>query len=150
MPTERMQKRIDRLLDQAEQAADGGDWRLVVDLGRQVLALEDSNEDARALISAAERMGSSTALTPPLVATSVPMPDAPTSFANGRYVVRKFLGEGGKKKVYLAHDGLLDRDVAFALIKTAGLDEVGRERIPTHQHPAGRSVLAHRALPPVA
>ena len=28
----------------------------------------------------------------------------PTSFANGRYQVKKFLGEGGKKKVYLAHD----------------------------------------------
>ncbi len=40
----------------------------------------------------------------------------PTSFANGRYEVKRFLGEGGKKKVYLAHDTLLDRDVAFALI----------------------------------
>ncbi len=47
----------------------------------------------------------------------------PTSFAEGRYEVRKFLGEGGKKKVYLAHDTLLDREVAFALIKTEGLDE---------------------------
>jgi uncharacterized membrane protein YvbJ len=26
----------------------------------------------------------------------------PTSLANGRYQVKKFLGEGGKKKVYLA------------------------------------------------
>jgi eukaryotic-like serine/threonine-protein kinase len=42
----------------------------------------------------------------------------PTSVANGRYHVRKSLGEGGKKKVYLAHDTVLDRDVAFALIKT--------------------------------
>ncbi|HEY98373.1 MAG TPA: zinc-ribbon domain-containing protein, partial [Dehalococcoidia bacterium] len=47
----------------------------------------------------------------------------PTSFADGRYQVEKFLGEGGKKKVYLAHDTLLDRDVAFALIKTENLDE---------------------------
>jgi len=37
--------------------------------------------------------------------------------------VKKFLGEGGKKKVYLAHDTLLDRDAAFVLIKTEGLDE---------------------------
>ena len=42
----------------------------------------------------------------------------PTSFTGGRYQVKKFLGEGGKKKVYLAHDTLLDRDVDFALIKT--------------------------------
>jgi hypothetical protein len=41
----------------------------------------------------------------------------PTSFTRGRYQVKKFLGEGGKKKVYLVHDSLLDRDVAFALIK---------------------------------
>ncbi|MCH8939620.1 MAG: hypothetical protein IIC27_00650, partial [Chloroflexi bacterium] len=27
----------------------------------------------------------------------------PTSFADGRYKVSKFLGEGGKKKVFLGH-----------------------------------------------
>src|SRR4030042_6978501 len=48
--------------------------------------------------------------------TKQPSPQ-PTSFAGGRYQVKKFLGEGGKKKVYLAHDTVLDRDVAFALIK---------------------------------
>jgi serine/threonine protein kinase/tetratricopeptide (TPR) repeat protein len=53
----------------------------------------------------------------------------PASFANGRYQVKKFLGEGGKKKVYLAHDSTLDRDVAFALIKTEKLDEAGRTRV---------------------
>lgn len=51
-------------------------------------------------------------------------PPMPTSFAGGRYQVKKFLGEGGKKKVYLAHDTVLDRDVAFALIKTKKLDEL--------------------------
>ena len=53
----------------------------------------------------------------------------PTSFVNGRYEVRRFLGEGGKKIVYLAHDTTLDRDVAFALIKTEGLDDASRQRI---------------------
>ena len=56
-------------------------------------------------------------------------PQEPTSFADGRYVVNRFLGEGGKKKVYLAHDDLLDRDIAFALIKSEGLDAISRERI---------------------
>jgi hypothetical protein len=42
--------------------------------------------------------------------------------------VRRFLGEGGKKKVYVAHDAQLDRDVAFAVIKTEGLDEAARPR----------------------
>ena len=47
----------------------------------------------------------------------------PTSFASGRYQVKRFLGEGGKKKVYLAHDTNLDRDVAFALIKTETISQ---------------------------
>ena len=55
--------------------------------------------------------------------------EEPTSFANGRYQVKKRLGEGGKKKVYLAHDTRLDRDVAIYLIKTEKLDETGRIRI---------------------
>ena len=53
----------------------------------------------------------------------------PTFFAGGRYKVIKFLGEGGRKKVYLAHDETPDRDVSFALIKTEGLDEDARKRI---------------------
>jgi len=57
-----------------------------------------------------------------------PSPE-PTSFANGRYQVKKLLGEGGKKKVYLTHDTVLDRDVAFALIKTENLDEDARKRV---------------------
>ncbi|MCH7653777.1 MAG: protein kinase, partial [Chloroflexi bacterium] len=61
-----------------------------------------------------------------------------TSFAEGRYVVKRFLGEGGKKKVYLAHDELLDRDIAFALIKLEGLDDVGRERITREAQAMGR------------
>jgi hypothetical protein len=58
-----------------------------------------------------------------------PAPAVPATFANGRYRGKKFLGEGGKKRVYLADDTLLDRDVAFALIKTDGLDDAGRDRI---------------------
>ncbi len=59
----------------------------------------------------------------------VPPPSVPTSFANGRYQVKKFLGKGGKKKVYLAHDTVLDWDVTFALIKTEKLDETARAGI---------------------
>jgi len=62
----------------------------------------------------------------------------PTSFANGRYTVKRFLGEGGKKKVYLVHDASLDRDVAFALIKTEGLDAAARERITREAQAMGR------------
>ena len=62
----------------------------------------------------------------------------PRSFAGGRYEVRKFLGEGGKKKAYLAHDTVLDRDVAFALIKTEGLDETARTRVAREAQAMGR------------
>ena len=61
--------------------------------------------------------------------TTKPSIAQPASFAGGRYQVKKFLGEGGKKKVYLAHDTTLGRDIAFALIKTEKLDEVARTRI---------------------
>ncbi len=63
------------------------------------------------------------------LSTANPTVSTPTSFAHGRYQVKKMLGEGGKKKVYLAHDTLLDRDIAIYLIKTEKLDETGRTRI---------------------
>ena len=40
MATERIQRRIDRLLDQVEEAADQEDWEAVRRLSRQVLALD--------------------------------------------------------------------------------------------------------------
>jgi hypothetical protein len=66
------------------------------------------------------------------------IPPIPTSFAGGRYQVKKFLGEGGKKKVYLAHDRVLDRDVAFALIKTEKLDDANRKRFSREAQVMGR------------
>jgi serine/threonine protein kinase/class 3 adenylate cyclase len=62
----------------------------------------------------------------------------PSSFASGRYQVRKFLGEGGRKRVYLAHDQKLDRDVAFAVIKTEGLDVDGLARVQREAQAMGR------------
>src|SRR3990170_1373065 len=54
--------------------------------------------------------------------TPQPSPALPAAFVGGRYQVQRFLGEGGRKRVYLAHDDRLDRDVAIAVIKTEGLD----------------------------
>ena len=62
----------------------------------------------------------------------------PTAFAAGRYQVKRFLGEGGKKRVYLAHDTRLDRDVAFSLIKTEGLDASGLARVRREAQAMGR------------
>ena len=62
----------------------------------------------------------------------------PRSFAAGRYQVRRFLGEGAKKRVYLANDSRLERDVAIAVIKTEGLDETGRARVQREARAMGR------------
>ena len=65
----------------------------------------------------------------PRTPTPEPAPALPASFADGRYQVQRFLGEGAKKRVYLAHDSRLDRDVAVALIKSEGLSEEGVARM---------------------
>jgi hypothetical protein len=63
---------------------------------------------------------------------------APSSLASGRYRIGRFLGEGAKKRVYLAHDALLDRDVALALLKTEGLDAAGIARVRREAQSMGR------------
>jgi len=188
--SERIQRRIERLLERADEAISVFDWTTVRESALAVLALDPSNVDAKAFLRAAEerlaataaagRMpappvasplpegegqgegqpehqhhpeqplagaGESPALPGPAVAPSVgarfiepaaQTPFVPSAFANGRYTVKRFLGEGGKKQVYLAHDTLLDRDVAFALIKTEGLDDTGRDRITREAQAMGR------------
>ena len=129
-------------------------WESVRDCSQAILAFDSENRDAAAFLTAAERaLGSSAAplsmstqSSPPLLLpptpTSAPGPALPSaeyaSFASGRYQVKHLLGEGGKKKVYLAHDTLLDREVAFALIKTEGLDETSRPRITREAQAMGR------------
>ncbi len=141
MPSERVQRQIDRLLDQGEAAAAEEDWERVADCARKVLAVDAGNEDAAAFLSMAEGQGS----VPPhetqkhaSSSSGAPAPPLPASFASGRYAVRSFLGEGGRKRVYLAHDGKLDRDVAFAAIKTDGLDADGVTRISREAQAMGR------------
>ena len=67
-------------------------------------------------------------------------PDSPEArFLCGRPLSgQKLLGEGGKKRVYLVHDSVLDRDVAFAQIKTEKLDEDARTRIKREAQAMGR------------
>jgi len=141
MASERIQRQIDRLLDEAEQAFVERDWGAVRQRAQDVLRLDASNTDAQTFLSSSEQDP-----VEPIVPTqsnaliSAPptSPPLPTSFASGRYEVRQFLGEGGKKLVYLAHDTTLDRDVAFALIKTDGLDDAGRTRISREAQTMGR------------
>jgi class 3 adenylate cyclase len=60
------------------------------------------------------------------LAKSVSLPGA---IGGGRYQIERFLGEGGRKRVFLASDTRLDRQVAIAVIKTEGLDEAGLARV---------------------
>ena len=78
------------------------------------------------------------AASPTRTPTPAPSLALPSSFAGGRYQVQRFLGEGGRKRVYLAHDSKLDRDVAIAVIKTEGLDEAGLERVHREAQAMGR------------
>ena len=143
MASERLQRRIERLLDQIDEAEAQGKWESVRNLALDVLEVDSENPEAIAYLGAAERRldlvpGGTGDPTPSPPVTTEQEEATPSSFANGRYQVNKFLGEGGKKKVYLAHDTLLDREVAFALIKTEGLDEAGRTRISREAQAMGR------------
>jgi hypothetical protein len=153
MTSDRVQRRIDGLLDQAEEAVDARDWNAANEIALSVLAVDPENGDALAFQAmAAPHVGGgvtdSSVIGPPLPAgegrgegertpanpahskaSGHDAPQKPTSFANGRYDIREFLGEGGKKRVYFAHGALLDREVEFALIKAEGFDETSRTRV---------------------
>ncbi len=135
MVSERIQRRIDALLDEVDEAVASADWAAVREKCDTVLRLDPDNSDARAYLDAAERdTGVATAVAtssssdgpPPL---TIPSPPLPAAFVNGRYRVLRFLGEGGRKRVYLAKDERLGREIAFGVIKTQGLDGQGRERV---------------------
>ncbi|MCH7642200.1 MAG: serine/threonine protein kinase, partial [Chloroflexi bacterium] len=166
MPSDRVRRRIERLLDQAEEAVETLDWPRAREVAGSVLAVDPDNDDARSFLAMAEHnlddassrpvplpareAGGELAGTPLLPVRKGREPalpgkgeggqrdPIPTSFADDRYQVSKFLGEGGKKRVYLAHDTLLDRDVAFALIKTEGFDDTARSRITREAQAMGR------------
>src|SRR6266508_288606 len=98
MPSERVQRQIDRLLDEAEAAVAEGDWALVLARSQQALILDPENADAQAFLAAAERgLGvdaPAASRSEPALPSSAEAP--PASFAGGRYTVKRFLGEGGK------------------------------------------------------
>lgn len=101
MTSERVQRQIDRFLDEAEEAMGVSDWARVRDRSENALRLDPENADAMAFLAAADRdggIGEAQAQPAPAQAPPpVPAPQ-PTSFVNGRYEVRRFPGEGGKKQ----------------------------------------------------
>jgi len=67
-----------------------------------------------------------------------PAPPLPATLGDGRYHVKRFLGEGARKRVYLARDTSLDSDVAVAVVKTEGLDADGLTRVRREAQAMGR------------
>src|SRR5262245_32440200 len=105
MVSERIQRQIERLLDEAGAALGTGDWETIRLRSEAVLTLDPENADAAAYLQAVERATGRPGPASPAPeerAPAVPaaVDSAPTSFAGGRYEVEKYLGEGGKKKVY--------------------------------------------------
>ncbi len=68
MPSERVQRQIDRFLDEAEAAMARSDWPLARDRAANALALDPANADARHYLDASERAlaGGGLTLTPTL------------------------------------------------------------------------------------
>ncbi|MEZ4494208.1 MAG: protein kinase [Dehalococcoidia bacterium] len=138
MASERIQRRIEALLDETDEAAAAGNWAAVLEKSRAVLGFDPGNEEAEAYLAAAQGAVSANSLeaerpqqssTPPASATAIPEPSHPDTFVAGRYRVERFLGDGAKKRVFLARDNSLDRQVAFAQLRTEGLDSMGRQRL---------------------
>lgn len=75
---------------------------------------------------------------PPAPTPAISPAPAPTRIASGRYQVERLLGEGAKKRVFLARDTRLGREVALALVKSEGLDEAGRTRLQRETRAMGR------------
>jgi hypothetical protein len=55
MASERFQRRIDRILDQIEDAADRRDWAAVRQGALDLFVFDPENEDAKIFLSAAQR-----------------------------------------------------------------------------------------------
>ena len=89
MVSERIQRQIDRLLDQAEEAFSKFDWEAVRQGAEAVLRLDPNNADALTFLEASNRDLASLAGTGTSPDPAVPLPPVestqhPTSFANGR------------------------------------------------------------------
>jgi class 3 adenylate cyclase/tetratricopeptide (TPR) repeat protein len=65
----------------------------------------------------------------PLAGPEAVEPGLPGPFGEGRFVPTQLLGEGARKRVYLARDERLGREVALAIVKTEGLDRAARARL---------------------
>ncbi len=73
---------------------------------------------------------------------------SPASFDRGRYRVRRLIGEGARKRVYLARDTRLDRDVAVALLRAENLGKADLVRFEAEARAVAR-LAEHPRIAPV-
>ena len=115
MASDRLQRQIERLLDEADQAITQEDWPTVASRARAVLRIDPDNSDAISYLAVAERdtTNSQSSQEPPASSpVSSVVSDQPASFANDRYQVKRFLGEGGKKNTVFNRLFWMSRRVA--------------------------------------
>ena len=130
------EEKIEQLLNQIDEAASQARWNSVRDLAQQILSLDAEHIDAAATLRMANRQ---LRMTEKTEAESQKKEESlPDAFVGGRYSVKKLIGEGARKKVYLCRDTSLDRDIAFSLVKTEGLDEDARKRVIREAKVMGR------------
>ncbi len=94
----RIQRRIDRLLDQAEEAMDQLKWDAVREYAQAALGQDPGNTDSLADLDSAQLVrqffvGGATAMS--TIGATFTRTDQLASFANGRCEAKRFLGEGG-------------------------------------------------------
>ena len=65
MASERVQRQIERLLDEAEEASSKRNWEVVRDRAEHVLTFDPNNPDGLALLAAAQRALGSTVSSSP-------------------------------------------------------------------------------------
>ena len=99
-PSARVQRQIDALLDQVEEAIRERDWDAALECIRAILNVDPANEDALSFQGMAESgrgnqitsVASDAEQLAALREESATSDAIPTSFANGRYQVTGFLG----------------------------------------------------------
>ncbi|MEE8465928.1 MAG: adenylate/guanylate cyclase domain-containing protein, partial [Dehalococcoidia bacterium] len=101
MPSERIQRQIDRLLDENEEAISNQDWTLVGERARSVLRLDPDNQDALSYLAAAERDVTPTGNpAPPSAPTAAPEPEPDASRSRlEKYIPKELLAklEGARR-----------------------------------------------------
>src|SRR5436190_15922909 len=98
-----------------------------------------NREGARFCDSCGASLAAEAEVTPPPAAGENGRGDLPSSVGAGRYRIERFLGRGGRKRVYLAKDTAGgEREVAVAMFDTEGVQETVLARARREAQAMGR------------